>query len=132
MIKGYPNKFGFERGQDPMTAMDIGVDAKLKELGCRFAHTRLGEPIFVKGEDPDTTISVRPLNWNSKQLRAIADYLDAHPEATKIIDIIEDKSNFSNFDSAMQPKMGIPWTNPPIPDEDPIPVDLSWRKDPSI
>ena len=80
----------FERGMDPKESMELGVDARLKELGCRFAHTRLGEPIFVKGEDPDTTISVRPLNWNSKQLRAIADYLDAHPESTKIMDIIDD------------------------------------------
>jgi hypothetical protein len=80
----------FERGLDPKESMELGVDARLKELGCRFTHTRLGEPIFVKGEDPDTTISVRPLNWNSKQLRAIADYLDAHPDATKIMDIIDD------------------------------------------
>jgi hypothetical protein len=81
----------FERGLDPKESMEIGVDARLKELGCRFTHTRLGEPIFVKGEDPDTTISVRPLNWNSKQLRAMADYLDAHPESTKILDIIDDR-----------------------------------------
>ena len=83
----------FERGMDPKESMELGVDARLKELGCRFAHTRMGEPIFVKGEDPDTTVSVRPLNWNSKQLRAMADYLDAHPESVKVMDIIEDSSS---------------------------------------
>lgn len=117
----------FERGQDPMTALDIGVDAKLKELGCRFAHTQLGEPIFIKEEDSDTIISIRPLNWNSKQLRAIADYLDAHPESTKIIDIIEETSNKNHklffggkcLDPSIgelspgEPSMGEPWTLPP-------------------
>jgi hypothetical protein len=70
----------FERGLDPKESMGIGVDARLKELGCKFAH-QLGEPVFVKEEDQD--IILRPLDWNSQQLRAMADYLDAHPESTK-------------------------------------------------
>lgn len=124
----------FERGLDPKESMGIGVDARLKELGCRFAHTRMGEPIFVKGDDPDTTISVRPLNWNSDQLRAMADYLDAHPEATKPIDIIDDsnprlsamakymKAHVQQAPVPVEPDidldsldmpMGMPWTLPP-------------------
>jgi GrpB-like predicted nucleotidyltransferase (UPF0157 family) len=84
----------FERHtEDPLKSMGIGVDARLKDLGCKFVRTQHGEPIFVKGDDPQTTVSVRPVNWNAEQLRAIADYLDAHPEANKCIEVIgEDNS----------------------------------------
>jgi hypothetical protein len=77
----------FERGLEPKESIGIGVDAHLKELGCKFAHTQLGEPVFVKEEDRD--ILLRPLDWNSQQLRAMADYLDAHPESIKVIDITD-------------------------------------------
>lgn len=78
----------FERGLDPKESMGIGIDALLKQLGIKFVHTQNGDPIFVKEEDG--SILLRPLEWDSKQLRAIADYLDAHPEANKVIEIIED------------------------------------------
>lgn len=80
----------FERTTDnALKSMGIGVDARLKDLGVKFLRTQHGEPIFVKGEDPQTTVSVRPVNWNAEQLRAIADYLDAHPETTKCIEVID-------------------------------------------
>ena len=83
----------FERHtEDPLKSMGIGVDARLKDLGCKFVRTQHGEPIFVKGDEPQTTISVRPVNWNAEQLRAMADYLDAHPESTKCIEVIEDNN----------------------------------------
>jgi hypothetical protein len=113
----------FERGLDPKESMELGVDARLKELGCRFTHTRLGEPIFVKGEDPDTTISVRPLNWNSKQLRAMADYLDAHPDATKVIDLIED-DNPSRLLEGMTKYAQAHLKKGPIPAEPDMDIDL--------
>ena len=83
----------FERTTDnALKSMGIGVDARLKDLDCKFLRTQHGEPIFVKGEDPQSTVSVRPINWNAEQLRAMADYLDAHPDCTKCIDILEDDS----------------------------------------
>jgi hypothetical protein len=111
----------FERGLEPKESMGIGVDALLKELGVKFAHTQLGEPVFIKEEDRDMIL--RPLDWNSQQLRAIADYLDAHPESTKVIDIINDHSPRVlnptapadiDLDSLDIP-FGMPWTTPPLP-----------------
>jgi len=116
----------FERSLEPKESMGIGVDAHLKELGCKFAHTQLGEPVFVKEEDRD--IILRPLDWDSKQLRAMADYLDAHPESTKVIDIIDDHSPRAIKSRGLNPTapadidlddldlpMGMPWVNPPLP-----------------
>jgi len=110
----------FERGLDPKESMGIGVDALLKQLGVKFAHTQLGDPIFVKEEEPDTTVSIRPLIWDSKQLRAIADYMDAHPESTKVIEIIDDHSprrvsppmgiNPTMVLEDLDAPMGVPWT----------------------
>ena len=111
----------FERHtEDPLKSMGIGVDARLKDLGCKFVRTQHGEPIFVKGDDPQTTVSVRPVNWNAEQLRAIADYLDAHPEANKCIEVIEDDSPSQGKAQGFAPSapMGIPWSGNPIADID--------------
>ena len=109
----------FERGQDPKAAMGIGIDARLKELGCTFKHTTIGEPIFVKEGEKDASESVRPLIWNSQQLRAIADYLDAHPDSVKVIDIVGDnRPTIRAIQGALDDidaPMGIPWTTPPLP-----------------
>jgi GrpB-like predicted nucleotidyltransferase (UPF0157 family) len=100
----------FERQTDnPLKSMGIGVDARLKDTGVKFLRTQHGEPIFVKGEDPQTTVSVRPVNWNAEQLRAMADYLDAHPETTKCIEVIEDDS----------PSQIAGWGNPATPQVQP-------------
>lgn len=116
----------FERTTDnALKSMGIGVDARLKDLGVKFLRTQHGEPIFVKGEDPQSTISVRPVNWTSEQLRSIADYLDAHPESSKCIEVIEDSSpTWSAIEPGVTQPTPIPqmWGSPmdPIADLDDI------------
>jgi D-alanine-D-alanine ligase-like ATP-grasp enzyme len=69
----------FERNVSPKKAMNIGVEARLKEIGFEFRYTSLGDPVFVKKGATDASYGIHVRNWTVEQLRVIADYIEANP-----------------------------------------------------
>ena len=56
--------------------IDAVVDG---EDGIVFYRTRVGEPVFSRAYAKDADGSVRFMDWNPSELRAIADYMDKNP-----------------------------------------------------
>jgi hypothetical protein len=54
--------------------------------GVVFTRTNLGEPVFIHPKDLDASDSVRAFYWTPKQLRKMADYMEANPNVRKIGD----------------------------------------------
>ncbi len=49
------------------------------EDGVVFYRTKNGEPVFQRAYAVDAYSSIRFMDWNPSELRAIADYMDKNP-----------------------------------------------------
>ena len=54
----------------------------LLSTGLVFTKTALGQAVFIPKGDTDAYNGLLPDKWTTKQLRAIADYMEANPNCT--------------------------------------------------
>jgi hypothetical protein len=72
----------FERHEDPLKAMGVGIEAALKLNGITLDRAASGEMMFQK--QPRGQLYAQ--SWSSEELRRIADYIEVHPECKEIIE----------------------------------------------
>lgn len=64
----------------------------LEAAGLTYKFTRLGQPIFIKTAHAEDnfcnmgTNSLSPTEWTPKQLRAMADHMEKHPNCSLFTD----------------------------------------------
>jgi hypothetical protein len=72
----------FKRNMNPKISLKLGIDANLKASGLEFTNTALGAGVFIPIGAKDAMNGLFPRDWTVKQLRAMADYMEANPNCT--------------------------------------------------